>query len=37
MARELNLPEDAITYDWRLNERYYGALQDELRGEVIEQ
>lgn len=36
MARELKLPEDAITYDWRLNERHYGALQGGLRGDVIE-
>ncbi|MEP3231701.1 MAG: 2,3-bisphosphoglycerate-dependent phosphoglycerate mutase [Hyphomicrobiales bacterium] len=37
MANELGLSEDAITYDWRLNERHYGALQGELRGEMIEQ
>jgi len=37
MARELELPEDAITHDWRLNERHYGALQGRLRGEMIEQ
>ena len=36
MANELDLPEDAITHDWRLNERHYGALQGELRGEMIE-
>ena len=36
MANTLGLSEDAITYDWRLNERHYGGLQDELRGEMIE-
>jgi len=37
MADVLGLAEDAITCDWRLNERHYGALQGELRGEMIEQ
>lgn len=33
---ELNMPVGEIQYKWRLNERHYGALQGELRSEMVE-
>lgn len=33
---KLNMPEGHIQYDWRLNERHYGALQENLRSDMIE-
>jgi 2,3-bisphosphoglycerate-dependent phosphoglycerate mutase len=35
IAQELSLPEHALKYDWRLNERHYGALQGEPRTAMI--
>lgn len=35
LSKELDIPENAIRYDWRLNERHYGALQGELRAAMI--
>ncbi len=35
IAQELSLPEHALNYDWRLNERHYGALQGEPRTAMI--
>jgi len=32
----LSLPQDEIQYRWLLNERHYGALQGELRGDMRE-
>lgn len=37
MANKLELPQETINHDWRLNERHYGALQGELRSEMINQ
>lgn len=33
---ELKIPTDHIQYRWRLNERHYGALQGELRSEMVQ-
>ena len=33
---EMDMATDHIQYEWRLNERHYGALQGELRHEMIE-
>ena len=33
---ELKTPMDQIQYRWRLNERHYGALQGELRSEMVQ-
>lgn len=32
---EMGLAADHIQYDWRLNERHYGALQEELRSDMV--
>ena len=32
---ELGIPLDKLEYNWRLNERHYGALQGELRSDMV--
>ena len=32
---ELAIPLDKLEYNWRLNERHYGALQGELRSDMV--
>ena len=36
ISDELRVPDGHVQYKWRLNERHYGALQGELRSEMVE-
>ncbi|MEP1230722.1 MAG: 2,3-bisphosphoglycerate-dependent phosphoglycerate mutase [Litorimonas sp.] len=36
IGEKMGMPTGHIQYDWRLNERHYGALQEKLRSDMVE-